>query len=40
VDDFERVAEVVDQQPDVLQASRVRFRGYRERGVEPTTHKL
>lgn len=40
VDDFQRVAEVVDQHPDVLQASRVRFRAYRERGVAPTTHKL
>lgn len=40
VDSFQRVAEVVDQHPPVLQASRERFRAYRERGVEPTTHKL
>lgn len=38
--DFQRVAEVVDQHPEVLQASRERFKAYRELGVEPTTHKL
>ncbi|MFO1349461.1 MAG: DNA polymerase III subunit chi [Gammaproteobacteria bacterium] len=40
LDTFQRVAEVVDQDSQVLRASRERFRQYRERGVEPTTHRL
>ena len=37
---FERIVELVDQHPEVLAASRERFRQYRERGLNPETHKL
>jgi len=37
---FQRVAELVDQEPTVLQASRQRFKAYREQGAELQTHKL
>lgn len=37
---FERVVELVDQRPEVLAQSRVRFKQYRERGCAPETHKL
>jgi DNA polymerase-3 subunit chi len=37
---FERVVELVDQHPDVLAQSRVRFKHYRDRGCAPETHKL
>ncbi|MBL8260136.1 MAG: DNA polymerase III subunit chi [Candidatus Competibacteraceae bacterium] len=37
---FERIVELVDQHPEVLAASRERFRQYRERGLTPETHKL
>ena len=37
---FQRVAELVDQEPTVLQASRRRFKFYREQGLQPQTHKL
>ena len=37
---FERVVELVDQNPDVLAKSRERFKQYRERGYPPETHKL
>lgn len=37
---YERVVELVDQNPDVLAKSRERFRQYRERGCAPETHKL
>jgi DNA polymerase-3 subunit chi len=37
---FERVAELVDQNPQTLTQSRERFRFYRERGYAPTSHKL
>jgi DNA polymerase-3 subunit chi len=39
-DRFERVAEIVDQAPEVKQAGRERFRYYRERGCEPESHKM
>lgn len=35
-----RLAEVVDQREDVLQASRRRFRDYRDAGVSPHTHRI
>ncbi len=35
-----RVAEIVDQREPVLQASRRRFRGYRDAGVTPHTHRI
>ncbi|MDO5091043.1 MAG: DNA polymerase III subunit chi [Cardiobacteriaceae bacterium] len=35
-----RVFEIVTNQPDVLTATRKRFAAYRERGLEPETHKL
>jgi len=37
---FERVAEVVNQDPTVKQAGRERFRFYRERGYALETHTL
>ncbi len=37
---YERVVELVDQNPEVLAKSRERFRQYRERGCAPETHKL
>ena len=37
---FERVAELVDQQPDYLQQARARYTFYRERGYELQSHKL
>ena len=37
---FERVAELVDQNPQTLTQSRERFRFYRERGCAPVSHKL
>ncbi len=36
----ERLAEIVDQRPAVLQASRQRYRQYREAGAEAHTHHL
>jgi DNA polymerase-3 subunit chi len=37
---FERVVELVDQQPEVLATSRERFKQYRERGCAPESHRL
>ena len=37
---FERIVELVDQQPEVLAASRERFKQYRERGYAPESHRL
>jgi DNA polymerase-3 subunit chi len=37
---FDRVAEVVDQAPETLAASRRKFRYFREHGYEPHSHKL
>jgi DNA polymerase-3 subunit chi len=37
---FERVAEVVTQEPDMLAQSRERFRFYRERGYALETHNI
>jgi DNA polymerase III subunit chi len=37
---FGRVVEVVDADPAVRNAGRVRFRFYRERGVTPNHHEL
>jgi DNA polymerase-3 subunit chi len=37
---FERVAEPVDADPPARAASRERFRFYRDRGYEPTVHRL
>ncbi len=39
-DRFERIAEPVDQDPENLRSSRNKFRFYRERGLEPTSHRL
>jgi DNA polymerase-3 subunit chi len=35
-----RVIEVIDAEPERRSAGRVRFRTYRERGVEPTAHNM
>lgn len=37
---FERVTEVVSEDPVVRAAGRERFRAYRAHGCEPTTHKI
>ena len=37
---YERVAELVEQQPSILAKSRERFRFYRDRGYEPVSHRL
>ena len=37
---FARVAELVNQEPDILHASRQRFRAYQHQGINPDTHKL
>ncbi|RMG57072.1 MAG: DNA polymerase III subunit chi [Gammaproteobacteria bacterium] len=37
---FERVAEVIDSQPDTREAGRERFRFYRERGYALETHRI
>ncbi|NEX20218.1 DNA polymerase III subunit chi [Thiorhodococcus mannitoliphagus] len=37
---FERVCDLVDQNPEILAAGRVRYRGYRGAGLEPNHHKL
>jgi DNA polymerase-3 subunit chi len=37
---FERVAEPVDADPAARAASRERFKFYRDRGYQPTAHKL
>ncbi|MCB1735063.1 MAG: DNA polymerase III subunit chi [Gammaproteobacteria bacterium] len=38
--EYERVAEVIDQEPTRLSEGRARFRAYREAGIEPETHTL
>jgi DNA polymerase-3 subunit chi len=40
LDQFPRVAEVVDRSDMSLAAARKRFREYRNRGTEPVTHKI
>jgi DNA polymerase-3 subunit chi len=40
LEQFQRVLELVDQHPDVLAASRQRFRAYRAQGIEPASHQL
>ena len=37
---FSRIAEIVDAEPYVRDASRARFRQYREMGLEPVTHTI
>lgn len=37
---FERIVEVVDADEERRRQGRQRFRDYRERGFEPTTHQL
>ena len=39
-DRFDRVAELVDQDSENLRSSRNKFRFYRERGLEPISHRL
>ena len=36
---FQRILELVDQHPDVLAASRQRFRAYRAQGIEPASYQ-
>lgn len=38
--DFERVAEIVDEDPERRRLARTRFKQYREQGFEPETHTL
>jgi len=37
---FERLCDLVDNDPVVLQAGRARFRAYREHGYKPTHHRI
>jgi len=37
---FERLCDLVDNDPAVRQAGRTRFRAYREQGHEPNHHKI
>lgn len=37
---FDRVAELIDEQPDIRQQGRARYSFYRERGYPLNTHKL
>ncbi|HEX5513487.1 MAG TPA: DNA polymerase III subunit chi, partial [Gammaproteobacteria bacterium] len=37
---FQRLAEVVESQPELLAQARARFRSYRERGYRPESHNL
>jgi len=37
---FERVAETLDQNPQIRAAGRDRYRFYRDRGYSPDTHKI
>ena len=37
---FERLCDLVDNDPALRQAGRARFRAYRERGHEPTHHRI
>ena len=37
---FQRVAELVNQEPDILRTSRQRFRVYQQQGISPEIHKL
>src|SRR5260221_12656527 len=39
LDQAARVVEIIDSDPARRQAGRVRFRQYRERGIEPVTHQ-
>lgn len=38
--DFQRVAELVDQRPEMLADGRVRFKFYKDQGIAPNHHKL
>lgn len=40
LDSYERIAEIVDVDPDSKRQSRERFKAYRERGCELTSHNL
>ena len=37
---FHRIVEVVDQDPEILAAARKKFRQFRAHGYEPNSHKL
>jgi DNA polymerase-3 subunit chi len=37
---FTRVAEFLDARPEVRAAGRERFKAYRDKAIEPTTHKV
>ncbi|HKJ94413.1 MAG TPA: DNA polymerase III subunit chi [Gammaproteobacteria bacterium] len=39
-DRYPRIAEVVNQEPDVVGPGRARFRHYRDAGIEPQPHRL
>jgi DNA polymerase-3 subunit chi len=39
LDQATRIVEIVDSDPARRQAGRARFKQYRERGIEPVTHK-
>ena len=37
---FQRIAEIIDSQPDSIVAGRERYRFYRENGLDPQHHKV
>ena len=37
---FNRLLEIVPQKPEDRQASRQKFRAYRQLGIEPATHNI
>ncbi len=37
---FARVAEIVDQRPDILTATRTHFGAYKAKGLKPLTHTI
>jgi DNA polymerase III subunit chi len=37
---FARVAEFLDARPEIRAAGRERFKAYRDKAIEPTTHKV
>ena len=40
VEDFQRIIEIIDQQPERLSAGRENFRSYRQRGYDPRRVEL
>ena len=37
---FSRVIEIIENNPEARAAGRLRFKAYREQGIEPVTHQV